>query len=371
MPDIRLRCSALPLAFLCPASVRDGGTRIDEVHPAAGVGSAVHEALRALVEARAVDWDGLHDLAARHNADPEETALLCRLGARLWRAAEGAETFANPVTELPLSMEVTPGVILTGTLDICGTGEGPIALVADWKTGRVDYSPREQMLGYCALALADQHKATAAVATVLWVRDGDVERYSMRREDLPEWRERFVSEVVEWDGTYRPGEHCRHCPRSHDCAAAGALARRDVAAMVAEDQPPDLAMLRPDQTIALYDRAKAVADMAARVLAAIKAHVADNHGGELAANGTALVLEEQARRVLDPMKAWPVLEDAGLEDEDFAEVVTLSVTRLEKRVAKRAGKGNGARAVRELTDQLEAAGALTRNPTTKLQRRRR
>ena len=362
---IWLRCSALPLAYLCAGSVRDGGLRVDPVHEAAGAGSAAHEAMPSLVETSAVEWDRIDEIAANHGADPSEVRMLVALGAKLWATVR--HFFPLSATEVPLSAEVTPGVMLTGHADVCTT-IGDIAHVADWKTGRVDKSYREQMLGYAALVILNDADVTEAQTMILWVRDGDVEQYTLRRADLDAWRQRLISTVVEWDGTYRPGSHCHGCPRAHDCPAARSLVRRDVAALIGAEEPIDLSALTPAQKVALHEVERRVAQLAARVHEAIVQDVREH--GAIEADGVRLALETREVRELDPAGAWPVLEAQGFADEDFAAVMDLRLGRIEKRVAERAGIGKGASAVRALREQLEAAGAVRRREEQRLERRR-
>ena len=81
----------------CPASVLDGGLRVDPVNEAGNVGSAAHEALRALVETGAVEWERIGEIAANHGADEQEVRMLCAQGTRLWRGIAGS--FPAAVTE--------------------------------------------------------------------------------------------------------------------------------------------------------------------------------------------------------------------------------------------------------------------------------
>jgi len=99
---------------------------------------------------------------------------------------------------------------------------------------------------------------------------------------------------------------------------------------------------------------------------AIKAHVMAGNEVE-AADGSRLSLELENRRSLDPMKAWPVLEDsAGFTSQDFAACIDMRISRVEKVLAQKAGRGRGASAVRTLGAALEAAGAIETTEVQKL-----
>lgn len=365
---LQLRCSSLPLAFRCPGSVRKGTIAINDTSDAAELGTAAHEGLATLANTGRVDWDAVPKLARGHGFNEGELRGLLASSAKLWALVK--DSFPHPMTEVPLSYE-GKGFVLTGHLDVLGRDE-TTAHVADWKGGRLDSDYREQLLGYAALALLDYYThLQSATASVLWVREGDVESYSLARADIPAWEDRLVKDVVEWDGTFRPGPHCAHCRRNHECAAANALVRRDVAAiadadLIARVEDEDaLALMSPDQMVEILSKADIVAKYADRVRGAIRAHVIRN--GDVVGCGKRLTLQHEERRHLDVVKAWPVLEERL---DDVSEVVAVSLTKASEIVAKAAGKGNGAKAVRELVAALEAAQAIETSQTTKLVVRR-
>jgi hypothetical protein len=122
--------------------------------------------------------------------------------------------------------------------------------------------------------------------------------------------------------------------------------------------------LVPATMLSMYRRAKMVAECADQVQALIRSHV-EAHGPIEDAHGKLSIVDEP-RRELDPGAAWAVLEAAGFDDEAFVAVMKLSLTAIEKRVAKAAGRGNGAAAVRDLNAKLEEAGAISVSTTHKL-----
>ena len=358
----------MPLAFRCAASMRPE-LRVDEAHDAANAGTAAHEALRPLAEGRGVNFDGVEAIAARYHADPDEVRMLCAMGVKLWRQIRG--TFPGAITEADLELELD-GATLTGHMDLTAI-TGDVARGADWKTGRLDSDHAEQMKAYGTLLLLNYPQLREVTITILWVRDEEIENYTMTRADAIAWVARVEAEVIRWDGTYRPGDHCKHCPRSHECAAANAMARRDVAAisdksLVARVES-ELATMAPEELISLVRKARAVEKMAKRVVDAIKEHVL-THGDVAAPGFGRLTIQTDERRSVDPLKAWPVLEAAGFSDEDFAAVVTLGISKVERLAAKKAGRGSGAGAVRELQKQLTDVGAIETKAQGKLVQKR-
>jgi len=358
---IHLRCSALPLAFRCPGSTR-AAVPVNEASPAADAGTAAHDGLAGLVRTGRIDWDSVPELAKKHGVDEKEIRALLALGQKVW--AQVAASFPNASSEAGLKYELS-GVRLTGRADVIAYDAHSGTLrVADFKTGRLDADYAEQLRGYMALGLLTAGAALRAEAGVLWLREGDYEHYSMDRAQLLVWLKRIEDEIVNWDGQFRPGAHCSHCPRSHECGAANALARRDMAVILDKDLPGHLedadtirAMRErdPDGLVDLLERARSVKKIAERVEAAAKEEVL--RAGDVLGKEKRLTMQDRETRSLDAWAAFPVLQ-AELDDAEMAEVIDISLHKAEEIVGKKAGKGNAARAKRELTAKLAEAGAI-------------
>jgi hypothetical protein len=368
--SLNLRCSALPLARRCPGSIRQSALRMNASHPSADDGTAAHAALRSLPRTNSIDWEAIPEIASQHGADLKETRMLVALGARLWNKVR--DSFQGALTEVEMQHEVAPGVFLTGHADLLAISSRAMR-VGDWKTGRKDADHSEQFKGYAVMALLATEDVDEATGTGLWVREGEIENYTLDRAAALRWRNELVKNVVEWDGVYHPGGHCAlYCPRSHECEAANALARRDVAVIADKSLlarvETELAQMTDAEKVAVFQKADLVAKFAERVRAAVKSYVEEH--GDIVANGVRLTVVEENRREVDPLLAWSVLEQLGFTDEDFAKSMTLGVSKLEKVVAEKAGKGNGARAVRELGELLSKANAVGTKKITKLQEKR-
>jgi hypothetical protein len=373
---LALRCSELPLAFVCPGSVRRDGLTVDESGDEAGLGKAAHEALATLVETGHAPWAETGEFARRHGVDERELRALLALGRRLWAAVSAG--FPRASTERAL-IYTDPGgaFVLTGHVDVIAW-DGRLVRIADWKTGRRDSDYSEQLRGYSALALATYgYGVDAAHAVALWVRDGDVERYTMSPAEVEPWLARVRAHIVGWDGRYRVGPHCAHCPRNHECPAGLALVRRDVSAIAegelatrldGELAPAEvddlLARLEPAELVALLARADLARVRAGRVRDAIRAHVA-RHGDVIAAERR-LTLQTEERRSVDLLAAFPVLVEHGFDDADMAEVLDVSLAAALRVAAGKAPRGKGAAASRELEAALSDANAITTHVATKL-----
>jgi hypothetical protein len=368
---VELRASAMPRAFRCPGSARAPFVSVSEDSEAGANGTAVHEVLRPLAEGGSVDWANVEAIAAKYGADAEEVRMLAAMAAKLWPSI--ADSFRGALTEVELSTPIgfDTGVTLSGHVDLL-TVTGTVARAGDWKSGRKDSDYSHQMRAYGALVLADDASLTEVTVTVIWIRDGEIENYTMTRHDAEKWFLELHERVVQWDGVFHPGQHCGYCQRSHECEAANALVRRDVAAIsdraIVARAEAELSLMAPTEIIDLNRKAELVEKYADRVRKAIKAHVLEH--GDIVADGVRLTIETEERRGLDAMKAWPVLEAEGFQDNDFAECMDLRVSRVEKRIAMKAGRGNGASAIRALAQKLESAKAVEVTEVKKLREKR-
>jgi hypothetical protein len=363
---IETRASDAPIAFLCGGSVRPATLAVRERNDAADLGSAVHEVLRNLAESGSVNWAETALVAARWGVPEDDLRMLAGAALKLWEQV--GETFARAITEVPFRYEGR-GWVLTGHADLLAEGDG-VARLADWKSGRKDADYSQQMQAYGALALLDDPSLREVTVTILWIRDAAIENYTMTREKLHAWLARFEERVVRWDGTYRPGSHCHHCQRSHECAAGHALARRDAAALLDTGLADALtvAQLEPAQKVELFRRATLAMQLGERVRAAIRGHI-ELHG-DVECGPVRLTIEREERREIDTLKAWPVLEKAGLGDAELAACVDVRISKAEKIIAKRAGFGKGAAAVREFDAELTRAGAVQTKEVRKLVEKR-
>lgn len=367
--DFTLRASALPMAFRCPGSIRFATVRLNASNDAADNGTAAHAALRTLPTTRRIDWDRLPEIAREHRGDPDETRMLVALGTKLWNQVQ--DSFAGALTEVSMSYELVPGVLLTGHADLLAISQTSVR-VGDWKTGRKDTDHSHQFKAYAAMALLSTEGIEEATGTGLWVRDQEIENYTMSRADAVRWAAALVSEVIHWDGVYRPGRHCLHCPRSHECEAANAMVRRDIAAVADKSLVArvecDLASMPAAEIVSVLQKADIVEKYAKRVRDAIRHYVEVN--GDVVADGVRLTVVSEERRELDPLKAWPVLEAQGFGDEEMARVMRLSISEVEQVVRERTPRGQKKEAVEQLTEKLAASGAIARSTIQKLKEQR-
>lgn len=337
---ISVRVSSLPLLFACGQSM-GGDIRVDESGGAGTLGTATHKALEPVVAGGAVDWAGLPALATEYGVDVDELRGLVAAGVAAWRDAG----LAPAVPEVALSAPFGE-VLLSGHLDWAAGAEG-----GDWKTGRGDTDYSQQMRGYAALLLADDRSLSAAKMSIVWLRDQQVESYTLRRADLPGWSESLNRAVN--DKTFRTGPHCKWCHRSATCEGARA---RQMEAVRAIQSTGEAAIddMEPDAVIDLYNQASTVTALAKRVTDAIKARALR---APIDGEKRRLEIVSEQRREIDTLLAWPVLQE-HLTTEAMAGALDVRISRAEQAIRDAAPRGQAAKQIREFSAALESSGAV-------------
>lgn len=365
---IFLRPSGMPLAFLCAGSLQEPEIKVREKSEdgnPADLGSATHEALETLVRTGAVDWTDMPRIAAKWRVSEDDLRGLVGAGVKLWALV--SPSMPNPMAEVPLTAALSEGVALTGRLDVMSVS-GDVAIVADFKTGREDADYQHQVKAYAYLVLADNPALREVKAAVLWLRETEVEWYTVTRGKAAEWRERALRRATGWDGTYHTGAHCGHCPRAHECKARDAMVRADVQSLTGIHVESALDAMTPAQLVEVHRMASTVADVAKRVKDKLK-DIA-TRGGDIVSDGVRLTIREEERRSLDTINAWPVLMAEGFTDADLNRCVEVSPTEAEKVLAEKAERGHGARRIREFRKALDAANAVRVTTIRKLVKQR-
>jgi hypothetical protein len=359
-PLTTIRCSSLPLAFLCGGSVR-GDLLIDSANAPADDGTAVHFGLARVVSG--MDAQAAHDLMMiEHPAcNTGEVTPLFWAGAKMWRQIK------DWMPSVQVEGEFVAGG-LSGHLD-AGSTVAPSGVVLDWKSGRKDHDYKHQVFGYAWLMLHQRPELEQVTVHLAWLRTQEIESYTVTRARADEWYQELQSTVINWAGKYREGPHCEHCPRRASCPAITAMARSAVE-MFAPGKVFTLATCTGPELAEFFRRVKLLqgllkdAESAARLEISGRGEVDDGAGGVIHFVSTA------GNREIDPLKAWDVLT-GRFSDAEMATIVDIGVGKMEKAIKAKAPKGKGAAAIRELSEALEAAGAVKREPGRQLRDERR
>lgn len=352
-----IRCSALPMLFACARSLDDMELLIDSASGASDLGTATHDGMRSVVHGDHVD---VELLARRHGVDEKELGPLLWYGRKAWE--ELRDSFPRPETEVVVQYK-HPHFTLTGHIDLdCNLEvEGRFL---DWKSGRKEESDYyAQLAGYATCLVLDRGYKSVT-ATVVWLRSQTIETYHFTRQDVLAFVQQ-IDEKLQPGSPYSHGPQCTACRRSHDCEALIAVGRRDVAIFSNLDVATAVAQASPAELVSIRRRAKMLATFLDSLDESLRRRISQD-GPLDSGDGYQLALvEEPGKREVDTEKAWPVLMN-HLTDTELAACVSVSAKKVDDSVGKKAGRGKGAEAKRQLAAELEAAGAVTQPTVTKL-----
>jgi len=383
------RCSALPIVSVCPAADVEDGISVGSDGIMGAVGTAVHnifekiakgENLLAPDDEKAATMSGCSGSA-------EEVRIIAGMAWKLWnlgvtdretgdvRGAPIKSFFRNPRTEVELehTMKAPTGerVRIKGRADvfevIVGDDGKKRAFIVDLKTGWKDRNHGEQLAGYATGALGMDKTIDEAVLIVAWARLGFYDVLVLTRSEVQDWARGFLRYSAVWDGrTYTTGEHCLYCRRASSCEARATNLRAlvDVFRTTAGARQPDILdadgnLRDPDELAELLGAARQIGTCVEGFVRALSDQIGMRGAQPLAGQpGKALGFSERSnKRVIDAGKGWETLRKF-LSDPELAAIVSIGLTPALDAVAKKAEKGKGAGAKRELEAALGAAGAL-------------
>lgn len=374
MKVYKIRCSALPAAFTCPPSVQPVDVEIDPVNEAADGGSAGHEVMQHIIdgELNSLDDVPLTEIAHRWAVEPEELKIQAFVGLGVWNSLRLEFPSAQAEVELTAQFQLDDDIVLelSGHIDVLSVMHARRrAKLGDWKFGRADKNHAHQVKGYQALTMGAYQEIEQVDGIVGWMVAREVEHYSMTRVQMWDWLEEVKKRLIQWDGTYRPGEQCTFCRRNHQCAALTAMARRDVLILGGEEMAAKiesgLADVPDVDLISVYRRNRVLSKLIDSMDEAVKRRV-EAAGGVLPdGDGRELRFVDSAKRVLDPILARPVLE-ARLTEREIAGATVLRPSQLDKAIADKTARGGKKAAIEEMNDALQAAGAVSEEKSKRL-----
>ena len=347
----------------CPGSGdQSDPVRVKTIGEPAEMGTALHELMAEVVQFGDVqDFDAVMRKHGFADEKKRELGFLLHSGRKAW--GEYKDFFPEPVCETELRAEYER-YVSTGHADVLSntqpaeSGTGRILRVGDWKTTRLeDVNYHAQMMRY--LCLAATGSETTFQYVIFFIRDASVIVSPVyARAALAEYERDFEARVLDWDGrTFTTGGDCQYCPRFLSCPAYREIvlsAARDLDGMSVTAGVP----LKMAAVVDLADRCRALSGLIEKFRDFARAMAAQSPGRRIVgANGKDLALLSVNKTRLLAKPAWPILLGVLTEDE-LAPSVEIHKTGLYDTVAKKAGRGKGAGAKRDLVAALEKAGAI-------------
>ena len=348
-----IHASKMPLYARCPGAFHHGGIEIDFPNVAADVGTEVHGNLSALLR------DGV--LPDMGDATDEVRALTF-IGKKWWD--EYGHLFPDPAVEERALYDSGGGWAVCGTPDACAIADGTLR-VLDWKTTRLDDADyRAQLMTYLWLAMAElgPDGFTEAQYVIVYLRDKthEVSR-RLTHDDVFRWGAwELINRVINWDGTYHPGAHCRYCPAFASCEARAAIVQSTALALIEGGGLPSTG----EELLDLYRKAQVVEKAISDFRDAVRLEV-EKAGGRIDCGDAELALVESERADIDVRAAWPHLR-AALPDGKLAECLSIHKGRLLGFIGDLAPRGEEGATKDQFMETLEAAGAVKHRTITQL-----
>lgn len=353
-----IRCSSLPLLRKCSASLTVEGVRIDPHDDSSTLGTAIHAALAELIErGEAPDLGAIAERFEIADQDLPDLEALYHMGAKIWRE-HLSEHFPDPSTELEVAYYGIGDVRLLGHIDVASSHNQKLRII-DWKTGRVERDYRAQVTGYALAANQTCGPFVEITATVAFLRTGNYRTLRWTPEELDKHGAEMVRGVVDGKSTFRPGDHCEHCPAFAACPARQAMVK-DSLAIVGDLPDSDL----PTVVSRSWGKIQLIEQSIERFKKQVRQHVAA-YGPLSIGEGKRLTLEPVERTEIDTLKAWEIVT-SQLGGDELAGVLTIGKGDLEDAIRAKAPRGKKGEAVKDLFAQLADVGALTKTTAHRL-----
>lgn len=339
-----IRISSLPAVFSCSSSLLAVEHPYDPSSEMASIGTAAHEALATVVAGDVPDVDAV---AKKHRVDADELAPLVAIGQGAWHELELDRQHARPEYRLN-------GRGIAGTTDVA-YHDAVRGVVVDWKTNRVKRVYWPQLVGY-ASALADEfvfpESGRIEVVTV-WLRFGEFETTRVTQDDINRFYDDLEAIKLDVGQRYTPGNACTYCPRQLVCEARHDYLRSAAQAISAAQH----VQVDPVILSSLYHQSKALRKALDQYDSALRMALREGRAlpdGE----GNLLELGYLERDKIDPVKAWPIVEEYDVSDDDIAQCITMSKTKLHRVVGKDLNRGHKGKVRSNFWREMRERGAV-------------
>ena len=356
--------SGLKPLNLCIAFKNRGGTS-----PAAERGTRIHEALE------------IDDYSELDEEDEIEGFLQCQKDRNEALEHLAELTGVGVTLHKELRLHIDLGCTSTfGTADIVAVS-GPDALLLDYKLGisYIDTPPENWQSTAYAIGVFQAFPDVERIHAVFSIpARGELLEGDYTRADLPGMIERVGKLIVKaefvrrmWDDgappleLCNPNPNCEYCEFKEQsrCPALGAMVfdvatRLDAGgALPANGTIEAKAINDPAVVAAMYPVATVVGSWAKTVMEQAK-KLALGNGGQIP--GYKIRSGGTPRKVTDAEALRNILVERGVSDEEILKSASFSLKSVAALVGTVAEKGKKSDLLREVEDQLEVAGAITK-----------
>ena len=358
----KFRCSSLPRIIGCNASSkRPKHGEIDPPFQASFLGSGIHKGLQTVVDKDLSHPPDLTKIIDLYDIeDPDELVRLVWTGVNAWNSLK---TWVEPIaTEQQMECDIGEKWRLTGSGDIIAKDAEGGLVVIDWKSGYVQKDVKHQLYGYAKLALNKfEHFNHGKVITV-WLRHNAIEIKDFDRDYIDgEWTDLLISSFTGRQYSPHP-DFCDYCPNTYDCDAKKQMNRSASTELMKADEAKTVPAILGD----FYDRSRMLKRAIENYDKAMKQQIRDSGGSFEFPDGRCATFNEELRKEIDFVKAWPIIAKYFKCDGQLPELLNAigpsmkygkkDLMNFVKALAPRGEKG---KAIAALMDELEEAGAVT------------
>lgn len=357
------RPSSSPVWSNCAQSTVKPRIPLDLAGEPAWSGTAFHTLPPKVIRGEAFELDAV---AKINGVSVSELGFLFRNFLKLWKESPDGQTpplvdlFPDPHVEEWVEF-IDDEINSSGTPDLWSYIPELMQLrLADWKTGRNDHDAMAQLKVYAA-GLIKKLKAMGLEVETVWfatvrVRDGAYDSTDVTPvEQVTEWWALQVAHLKRMK--YTPGPHCSWCQRAYECEAKALILDHGVKLTSTVDDvmaelPEDL-QERGKSLANAVEMARWMKNELERFLELAKAEVVlhQEHFQD------SIFVKEVDKTYIKPAEALPIIRQ-HLNEKQVNEIITIGKGKLEGKIKENVPLGKGAKAIREVLAELEAAGAL-------------
>jgi hypothetical protein len=286
-------------------------------------------------------------IAKKNGVDPDELERLFIYGCLAWK--ELTKHFPNARTE-----QLLEGDGIRGHADVFHRDDSTMTIL-DWKTNRVRRDYRSQVLGY-ATAAADQFgfpESGEIQVAIVWLRFFEFEVITVTQDDIERLHHEIDAAKLNIGKRYAPGDPCDYCSRQLVCDARHEYLASATSALM----PINTVEILPEVLPTLYTKAKLLRKALSAYDKALK--MALKSGPLPDGEGNLLELDELKRDKLIPREAWSVLVQQGFSEDEMAQCISMSKTKVLEVVSGKVKRGQKGTAKTAMINTLREFGAVT------------
>ena len=358
---------------------------------AASIGTAVHRALALQIESGPIGKEDYEAIAEKMGIPLEADHIerLASYGMFAWNSLK--EYLPSPLLESSVAsnpMSVKERTFqLSGHIDVLSRVGTSAATFVDWKTGRNASSTyAHQMQGYalCLFELMGEPDDVKITSIAVFLAQGRYNVTTYTANDLLDWRDNLVNNVLTRPDVYVPGSHCAYCEHAWSCNARQRATSESVASFMLKGmQGEDGYDPFVDKCVTLLNDPTKTPEEIGVVIASLRERMAmvrtaidetdsvirlavDRVGDIPLPDGSVLGYSSVARKTLKTGKALTILRTMMSED-DLNDCTTISLPKVKGKLVKNAVGREKRKKSRDVEESLRLIGALEIDETRRLE----